>query len=329
MAKVKTEAPVLTRVPPLQKNQLVHIPGLKWLLLIIPLCYVIFLLYFSIFSVLKLSVVNDAGMFTMEYVKQIFMSPLYMKVLWITLKIAGLVTLFALLIGYPIAYLTCIIESKFWKQIILGTVLVTLWISLLARTFSWQVILQEYGVLNKLLIGIGIIDEPLQLLYNTPGVVVGMTHILLPYMVLSLYSVMESIDYRLMQAAQGLGARPWKSFVQVFLPLSLPGVMSGSLIVFVLGLGYFITPAILGGQTNMVIAKLIQENIQMSLNWHMASALSLLLLVTTLLLLGLAYWASKLSPLGKGREINVAPHYGWHYFSAVDSADFNYYTAFI
>lgn len=298
MANVKTDVNVIARAAPVQYS-IIKLPGLKWLLLIIPLLYVVVLLYISIFNVLKLSFVNETG-FTIEYIKEVLTGTLYLRVLWITIKISFLVTIFSLLIGYPVAYLITITESKFWKQAILGTVLMTLWISLLARTFSWQVILQEYGALNKLLLTLGIIEEPVQLLYSIWGVVIGMTHILLPYMILSLYSVMDGIDRRLLQAAQGLGAKPFKAFFQIFLPLSIPGIMSGSLIVFVLGLGYFITPAILGGQSNIVIAKLIQENIQMSLNWHMASALSLLLLVTTLLLLSIAHGISKLSPLGKG-----------------------------
>lgn len=300
MDNVKTDVQVIARVAPVQ-HSFIKLPGLKWLLLFIPLLYVMVLLYISIFNVLKLSLLNETG-FTIEYIKEVLTGTLYLRVLWITIKISFLVTIFSLLIGYPVAYLITITESKFWKQTILGTVLMTLWISLLARTFSWQVILQEYGVLNKLLISLGIIEQPIQLLYNIWGVVIGMTHILLPYMILSLYSVMEGIDRRLLLAAQGLGAKPFKAFFQIFLPLSLPGIMAGSLIVFVLGLGYFITPAILGGQSNIVIAKLIQENIQMSLNWHLASALSLLLLVTTLVLLAIAYGISKLSPLGKGEK---------------------------
>ncbi|MGC5325940.1 ABC transporter permease [Brevibacillus sp. SYSU BS000544] len=299
MEKINTEAPVFIRVPPLLNFS--KIPGIKWLLLIVPLMYVLILLYYSMISVLKLSFYDDNG-FTLEYLKETLTDTLYLKVLWLTVKTAFLVTIATLVIGYPIAYLLVVIESERWKKIILGTVMITLWISLLVRTFAWTVILQEHGVVNEALLAIGIIKEPLKLLYNTTGVVIGMTHILLPYMVLSLHSVMERIDQRLMQAAQGLGARPSRAFFQVFFPLSLPGVMSGSLITFVLGLGYFITPALLGGQGNMMISKLIQENIQSTLNWNLASSLSLVLLVTTLLLLSLAYWLSKLSPVLKGDE---------------------------
>lgn len=297
--KIKTEVPVPVLAPSL--HRFVGIPGVKWLLLLIPLVYTVCLLYYSMLSVLKLSVYDASG-FTLKYIEQVFTEPLYLKVLVITLKTAFIVTLTTLFISYPIAYLLVVMESQRWKKIVMSLVMITLWISLLVRTFTWTVILQDQGVINKLLLSLGLITEPVKLLYNTTGVAIGMTHILIPYMVLSLYAVMEGIDRRLVQAAQGMGARPWKAFLQVFFPLSLPGVLSGSLIVFVLGLGYFITPALLGGQGNMMISKLIQENIQTTLNWNMASAISLVLLAATLLLLGLAAWVSRLSPLLKGEK---------------------------
>ncbi|RNB90674.1 ABC transporter permease [Brevibacillus fluminis] len=296
MSKGKTQAAALPAVPSLQ---IAKIPGLKWLLLIVPLVYVMFLLYYSMISVLKLSVVDHTG-FTLTYLKDVLTDTLYLKVLWNTLKTSFLVTVWTVILAYPIAYLLVVIESGTWKKVIMGTVMITMWISLLVRTFTWTVILQEHGVVNSVLMNLGVIQEPLKLLYNTVGVTIGMTHILLPYMVLSLYAVMERIDRRLIQAAQGMGAKPWQAFVHIMFPLSLPGVMSGSLIVFVLGLGYFITPALLGGQGNMMISKLIQENIQTTLNWNLAAALALVLLGTTLLLLGLAYWVSRLSPMLKG-----------------------------
>ncbi|HJV44174.1 MAG TPA: ABC transporter permease [Bacillota bacterium] len=282
-----------------QRHVSVRIPGLKWLLLVIPLIYTFLLLYFPIVNVLKLSFYDQTG-FTLHYLQEILTDMLYLKVLWITVKTAFMVTVVTLVLSYPIAYLLVIMESAKMKKLILGIVMVTLWISLLVRTFSWSVILQDHGIINDYLMKLNIIHEPLKLLYNNTGVITGMTHILLPYMVLSLYSVMERIDLRLIQAAQGMGARPWRSFVQIFFPLSLPGVMSGSLIVFVLGLGYFITPALLGGQDNMMISKLIQQNIQNTLNWNLASALSIVLLATTFLLLGFAYWISRFSPILKG-----------------------------
>ncbi len=297
MHELKTEEVALQRVPSVSRA--VNISWLKWLLLLIPLLYTLVLLYYSLASVLALSVYDKNG-FTLKYVTEVLTNTLYLQVLWITLKTSFIVTVATLVLAYPIAYLLVVMHSVKWKKVIMGTIMITLWISLLVRTFSWTIILQDHGIINKFLQAIGLAAEPLKLLYNSIGVTIGMTHILLPYMILSLYAVMEGIDRRLMQAAMGLGARPRQALFHVFVPLSLPGVMSGSLIVFVLGLGYFITPALLGGQQDTMISKLIQENIQMTLNWNLAAALSLLLLVTTFILLGVAYSLSRLSPMLKG-----------------------------
>jgi ABC-type spermidine/putrescine transport system permease subunit I len=268
------------------------IPGLRWLLLIIPILYVMVLLGYSLLAIFKLSVTDENG-FTLDWIARFFVEPVYVQVLLLTIKTAFIVTLATLIIGYPIAYLLVKLKSKKWKQFILGSILVSFWISLLVRTFAWTILLQKNGVINKMFLGIGLIDKPLELLYNTTGVVVGMTHILVPYMILSLYSVMEGIDRGLMQAAEGLGARPWKAFVQIFLPLSFPGVLSGSLLVFVLGLGYFITPALLGGNKNTMISQLIYQQTNIVLNWNFAAAISVVLLISTLVLLSISMFITR------------------------------------
>lgn len=267
-------------------NKMTKLPGLQWLLLIIPIGYVMVLLGFSLFGLLKLSIYKDG--FTLDFLIRFFQEPVYLKVLFLTLKIAFIVTLSSLLLSYPVAYLLVGMESEQWRRWTLGAVMVPFWISLLVRSYSWTLLLQTNGAINKLLIWSGIIDTPIKLLYNTIGVTIGMTHVLIPYMVLSLYSVMSGIDRRLVQAAEGLGARPWQAFFQVFMPLSLPGILSGSLLVFVLGIGYFITPALLGGPDNTMISQLIQVQIDL-LNWNFAAAISIILLVVTLLLLAVAY----------------------------------------
>jgi ABC-type spermidine/putrescine transport system permease subunit I len=268
--------------------KLARIPGLKWLLFILPLGYILVLMVLPMVDLFKLSLFDKQG-FTLDHFIRIFSTKVYVQVLWLTLKLSFFVTFASLVIAYPVAYFLVRMESQHWKKVIFGLVLIPFWISLLVRTYAWTLLLQEQGAINKLLLSVGIIQEPLQLLYNSTGVLIGMTHVLLPYMVLSLYSVMEGIDQRLMQAAQGMGAHPWKAFLQVFFPLSLPGVLSGSLLVFVLGLGYFITPALLGGANNMMISMLISENVSTTLNWNLASAISLVLFVVTLFLLSIAY----------------------------------------
>ncbi|AJY73798.1 ABC transporter permease [Paenibacillus beijingensis] len=299
MKSVEIEVQVPARVPFLY--QVMRLPGLKWLLPFIPLVYMAFLLYYSLFSFLKLSVSNESG-FTLQYIQEVLTDTFYLKVLWLTVRTATIVTALCLLLAYPVAYLLILIQSVRWKKVILGIVMITLWISLLVRTFSWTVILQDHGIINEFLLSIGVIHEPVQLLYNSTSVVIGMTHVLLPYMILNLYSVMEGIDLRLVQAAQGMGSRPWSAFTKIFFPLSLPGVISGSLIVFVMGLGFFITPALLGGQGNVMIAKLIHDNFHKTLNWHLVASLSLLLIVTKLVILFVGFWISRFSPVLKGDD---------------------------
>lgn len=282
-------------------HKIVAIPRINLILVAIPLLYMIVLLYISLLNVLKLSVFDDSG-FTLEYIKLVLMDTLYLKVLWITFKTAFIVTTITIFISYPIAYLIAIIKSAKWRRVIMGIVMITLWVSLLVRTFSWMVILQDQGLVNQILMSIGIIQEPIKLIYNSTGVIIGMTHLLLPFMVINLFPVMERIDYRLVEAAKGMGARPVRAFLQIYLPLSIPGIISGSLIVFVMGLGYFITPALLGGQSDMMISKLIHDNVQVSLNWNVAAALSLVLLFATFAILAISFAVSRFSPLFKGDE---------------------------
>lgn len=279
-------------------SKVTRIRSLRWLFLIIPLGFNVFFLFYPMIDLFKLSVFNDQG-FTMEYILKIFSSTVYLQVLWLTLKIALLVTVITLILAYPVAYFLIRMKSQTWKRLLFGAIMIPFWISLIVRTFAWTLLLQDQGVINKSLLALGLIDHPIPLLYNTTGVVIGMSHVLLPYMVLSLYSVMEGIDLRLLQAAEGMGARPMRAFIHVFFPLSLPGVLSGALLVFVLGIGYFITPALLGGANNMMLSMLISENISTTLNWNFASALALLLFVVTLFLLFIGYLLTRNNPVLK------------------------------
>jgi len=162
---------------------------------------------------------------------------------------------------------------------------VPFWISVLGRSFTWLVLLQRNGVVNQLLRAIGLVREPIPLVYNELGVHLGMVHILLPFMTLSLYGVLRGIDPTLIRAAQNLGASDWQAFRRVFLPLSLPGLAAGSTLLFAIGLGFFITPALLGGGKVTLIAVLIEANVRETLDWPLAAALSAVLLAATLLVL--------------------------------------------
>ena len=200
-----------------------------------------------------------------------------------TFLIAAIVTAACAAIGLPYAMLAAAMTG--WKRsALLLAVLVPLWTSLLVRTTAWFVLLQNEGLINKALQAIGIIDSPLPLIFNRLGVVIAMTHVLLPFMVLPIYSVLLSVPRNLMQAAASMGASPLRAFWRVLLPLSLPGLLSGSLLVFMVAIGYYITPALIGGANDQMISSVIAFYATGTANWGLAGALGLILLLVTTVL---------------------------------------------
>ncbi|QCJ00798.1 ABC transporter permease [Agrobacterium larrymoorei] len=200
-----------------------------------------------------------------------------------TFWIAALVTLACVLIGFPYALIAASLEG--WKRdLMLGAVLLPLWTSLLVRTAAWFILLQEQGLINEMLQWIGLINAPLPLIFNRIGVIIAMTHVLLPFMVLPIYSVLITIPRNLMPAAASLGAHPLRAFIKVLLPLSLRGVASGCLLVFISAIGYYITPALIGGPGDQMISSVIAFYATGTANWGMAGALGVVLLVATLVL---------------------------------------------
>ena len=210
-----------------------------------------------------------------------------LRVLGNTFWIAGVSTLACLVIGYPYAYLMRLATPR-WAGLLLIAVLVPFWSSLLVRTYAWQVILRDTGLINSTLQGWGLIDQPLDLYQTTTGVLLGMTQILLPFMVLPLFTTMARIDPELTKAAANLGASPTRAFLRVFVPLSVPGVLAGSLLVFVLALGFYITPALLGSPKDTMLSAFIATRVQQQLDWGLASAMALVLIAVTLIVLFLA-----------------------------------------
>jgi len=211
-----------------------------------------------------------------------------LRVLRNTFWIAGLSTLICLVIGYPYAYLMTIVRPRIAGLLVIA-VLVPFWSSLLVRTYAWQVILRDTGVINQTLIDLGLIDQPIPLIRTTTGVLLGMSQILLPFMVLPLFTVMRRIDPEYTRAAANLGARPWSAFSRVFLPLSLPGVVAGSLLVFVLALGFYITPSLLGSPRETMISQFIDTAVRSgSLDWGLGSAMAIVLMALTLAVLFVA-----------------------------------------
>lgn len=207
--------------------------------------------------------------------------PVYLQVMLVTFEIALYTTLGTLLLGFPLAYLLSGI-SKRSAALLMTIVIIPYFTSILVRTYAWMVLLGNEGVVNQTLMGLGLIDVPLKLMYNRFGVLIGMIYILLPYMVLSLYSVMRGIDRGLMRAADSLGASRFAAFRRIFVPLSMPGVAAGCLLVFILSLGFFITPALMGSQQDAMISMIIEHQIETYFDWGFAAALSTVLLVVTL-----------------------------------------------
>lgn len=200
-----------------------------------------------------------------------------------TFVTSALVTLACILIGLPFAMVAASVDG--WRrQILLGAVLLPLWTSLLVRTAAWYVVLQDNGLINATLKGLGLTSAPIPLMFNRIGVVIAMTHVLLPFMVLPIFSVLIAIPRNLMPAAASLGAHPLRAFVHVLLPLSMRGVVSGALLVFMAALGYYITPALIGGANDQMISSVIAYYATGAANWGMAGALGLVLLAMTILL---------------------------------------------
>jgi putative spermidine/putrescine transport system permease protein len=203
---------------------------------------------------------------------------------WICL----LVTAVALVVGYPIAYYLA--NRTGWRfALVLFCIIVPYFTSVIVRTYSWMVLLGRNGIINQALQSIGLIDVPIPLLYNKLGILIGMTYVLLPYMILTLYAAMRGIDPGLTRAAFGLGASRIYTFWRIYFPLSLHGVISGSLIVFILAIGFFLTPALMGGPGDVMIAMLIERSVEITLDWTTAAIMSIVLLVVTLLLYGVYY----------------------------------------
>ncbi len=264
-----------------------NIRGIKWLLLIIPLLFIFLTMVISLVNIFERSFIDNNG-FTLEYFIKVLTEPLYQKVLFTTLKTGVIVTVCTVIISYPMAFLSVRSKNSIVRRFVSGGVLVPYWVSMLVRIFAWQIILAKNGILNQVLIKLNVIDSPLEILYTSIAVIISLTHILLPQMFLSMQSVMAEIDPNLTLAAEGMGAKPVKNFSTVFLPLSVPGIISGCMMVFVLALGFYIAPALLGGSNDMMVSNLIQQNMQ-NMNWNIAAALSVELFVIVMVFIAIAY----------------------------------------
>jgi spermidine/putrescine transport system permease protein len=220
----------------------------------------------------------EKEVFTTANWREFFTDSFYHTFLWKTVRVAAITAILCALMGYPPAYFIAMSHTKH-KWLLLLLLIVPFWISFTIRTFSWIHILGEQGVINVLLLKTGLISEPLRMLYTEGAVIMGMIHFLLPYMILNVYVSIEGIDRNLISAARTLGCTAWQAFYEVVLPLSLPGLMAGLLLCFVLAAGSYVTPEILGSTRDALFGNIIFDTIMGQLNWPMGSTLSLVLLV--------------------------------------------------
>ncbi len=220
----------------------------------------------------------EREVFTTANWREFFTDSFYHMFLWKTVRVAAITAILCAVLGYPPAYFIAMSTYKH-KWLLLLLLIVPFWISFTIRTFSWIHILGEQGVINVVLMNLGLINEPLRLLYTEGAVIMGMIHFLLPYMVLNVYVAIEGIDRNLISAARTLGCTGWQAFREVVLPLSLPGLMAGLLLCFVLAAGSYVTPEILGSTRDALFGNIIFDTIMGQLNWPMGATLSLVLLV--------------------------------------------------
>jgi len=239
------------------------------------------------------SFVHDGALSLVNY-KRVFTGA-YLDTFLLTFKLSFIVTLITLLLGYPVAYFAASLSPR-WSALVLGMVILPFWTSVLVRTYAWLVLLQRTGLINKALLGMGLIDRPLQLSYNQFGTIIAMVHILLPFMVLPLFSAMQKIAPNLSQAGASLGGSPLHVFLRVFLPLSMSGVLAGVTLVFVLCLGFYITPELMGGGKSMMVSMIVSRNVEIYNSWGAASSVSVVLLICVF---AIFYAVSRVIPLEK------------------------------
>jgi putrescine transport system permease protein len=229
----------------------------------------------------------------------LFQDSLYFVTYLNSVKLAFIATLFTLLIGYPIAY-GIARSPQPTRNILLLLVVIPFWISFLLRVYSWMGILKTNGLINGFLLWLGVIDQPLELLYTDTAVYIGMVYSYLPYMILPLYANLVKLDIRLLEAASDLGAKKWQGFVDVTLPLSMPGIIAGCLLVFIPAIGEYVIPALLGGADTLMIGRVLFDEFFLNRDWPVASAVAIVLLL--LLVLPIVYFQKKQAQETSGAE---------------------------
>lgn len=264
--------------------------GTVWMILPLYIFTIIFvagpLIYMIALSFVKAKSGHGVEwVFTLENYKNI-LDPVYLSTFAGSFKLAITSTIFICLIGYPFGYFMAKLSDK-WKKRAMILLMLPFWVNSLIRLYGWMIILQTKGVLNHILQGLGLIEKPLKILYSYPAIVIGMIYVLLPFMILSVYSSAEKLDWSLVEAARDLGASPFKAFWTVSFKLTLPGLLSGVILTFVPSMGLFFIADILGGNKIVLVGSLIQEQMTKANNWPFAAALAVVLMIMTTLMIAL------------------------------------------
>jgi len=259
--------------------------GLSWLLLS-PVLLIYAIIFVFPISVIVFQSVFDP-VFTLDNYRMIVSESLFLKVVWRTVWISFIVAVVCLFLGYPVAALMAKVRGKWAAAAIAASVLIPLWLSVLVRSYAWVVLLSKNGLITSALRDVGLISKSTRIIFTDFSVVLAMSHVLLPFMILPLYASLSSISDDYAKAAESLGARPTMTFFAVTLPLSAPGIYSGLVLVFVVSLGFFVTPQLVGGPNSMLAAMLISREATYGNNWGLASALSVTLFIAAILVVAL------------------------------------------
>ncbi|MDQ0271725.1 ABC transporter permease [Cytobacillus purgationiresistens] len=253
--------------------------------------------------VLNNSIMDETGSITFHHYLQYFKDSHYLSITWKSIKISLLATFITLLIGYFIAYFTTrYIKSKKLKRVAYIVIISPLFTSAVVRSFGWMVILGNNGFINNTLLALGIISEPIKLLYTETGIIIGLVYILAPFMILSITTVLENIDSRLEEAASDLGLGPFQTFLKVTLPLTVPGILAGSVMVFSLAISAYVTPAMLSGGKVQLIATVIYEQMMQVFNYQFGSAVAFAVLIFSFLIIGLNHYLLRSDWVEEGRR---------------------------
>lgn len=263
------------------------------------LLLVIALLVLPVGWLFYLSFIGADGSFSLEHYQRMIGSKTYLRVFLTTFQVSLITTALCILIGYPLAYFLAQLPPRL-ASLCMITVLIPFWTSLLVRTYAWLVLLQRKGLVNEWAMGLGLWEEPLKLVHNMSGTLIGMVHIMLPFLILPTYNAMKAISPDYMKAAANMGATPLRAFWTIYVPLTTPGLFAGALMVFIISLGFYVTPAVLGGGKVILVSMQIVSNIELFVNWGAASALGVVLLVVTFLILWIASRFVKLQQIAGG-----------------------------